>query len=275
MVDIIGADVKAAMQKLKDKVVNANKFCGDVSNKLKLDMNIRLPEYERVTPKINYEAIVGKVQLLLTNIEENIDGCNVTDETLENWARELALAILESDEINKVLNGVVVSILKKESACNTRLRYGHEEIHNRIMLGRWHNLRIFVCRDFPSFHPDLENQSEDVLEYCEEIGLILPQRECQAKDTQQAGLEQEKARREEVKRAKELFRIKYNGAFKFPDMFIEKLETVTPKEFKSIYSKSVRRLEISLKDFFDDCISIVPERKGERGFNYNNIKNFR
>lgn len=273
MVDIIGADVKAAMQKLKDKVVNANKFCGDVSNKLKLDMNIRLPEYERVTPKINYEAIVGKVQCLLTNIEESIDGCNVTDETLENWARELALAIFENDEITKVLNGVVVSILKKESACNTRLRYGHEEIHNRIMLGRWHNLRIFVCRDFPSFHPDLENQSEDVLEYCEEIGLILPQRECQAKDTQQAEQKQEKVRRKDVECAKKQFCKKYKNEISKLDKFFELLETASAAEIKrNYYNKAIIRSKYTQKDFFDDCQKIVPERTGERGWSYNSFR---
>lgn len=96
------------------------------------------------------------------------------------------------------------------------------------------------------------------------------QKTVQMEDTQQA--EQDKAMQKDVEYAKGHFRMKYKGAFADCNKFFEKLITIRPKEFKGYYEMSVRRFGYSLKEFFDDCERIVPNRKHEKGWNYNNIK---
>lgn len=193
------------------------------------------------------KVFVGEVQALVEDIEENIDGYDVTDETLKGWAKQLVSAINESDEISEELSGVIVSILKKESACNTRLRNGYKVIHNKKMLARWHNLRLFICGAFPSYSFEVENLSKEVLVYCKEIGLI--------------------------DNAKLAFRLKYGEYIEDMDAFFAKTETIKARELKEIYNKRINGSGIKGKEFLDDFWAVAPERKeGANRITYNNYK---
>lgn len=208
------------------------------------------------TPEINFgewhKLIVGNVQALFEHIEEKIANYYVTDETLEEWAKQLVSAIYESDEIGEELESIVTSILKKESACNIRShRKDGEVTHKKIMLARWQNLRIFVSRAFSPFSLNMENLSKDVLRYCEEIGLIQPQ--CES----------------EPKRA---FRLKYGEYIADMDAFFESLDTTGAKTLKVIFDKSFAKSDFNFREFFDDCTAIVPWRRGQRGWNYHNAR---
>lgn len=215
-----------------------------------MDLNFYRNEF--VTPEIDFSEMrklfVGNTQVLFENIEENIDGCDVTDETLEEWAKQLVSAINESEEIGEELDGIVTSILKKESACNTRTRNGYKVVYNKRMLARWHNLRIFVCGAFPPFSINIKNLSKEVLGYCKEIGLIQPQREIQAKAD---------------------FRLKYGECLNDIDAFFAKLKAMDGKDLvKTYYKKHFEKSAKNFKQFFNEIQAIVPERKGERGWNY-------
>lgn len=41
-----------------------------------------------------------------------------------------------------------------------------------------------------------------------------------------------------------------------------------------MFNKFFAKSDVTLKDFFADCETIVPERKGERGWNYEAIKKY-
>lgn len=70
------------------------------------------------------------------------------------------------------------------------------------------------------------------------------------------------------------FRLKYDRYISNIDIFFESLKTIKVRELKAFFDKSFAKSNVTLKNFFDDCAAIVPERKGERGWKYNNIKNF-
>jgi hypothetical protein len=222
-------------------------------------MDLNFYKNEFATPEIDLDEMrkyfVGNTQALFEDIEENIDGCDVTDETLGEWAKRLVSAINESDEIGEELDGIVTSILKKESACNTRSRNGYKVVHNKRMLARWHNLRIFVCEAFPPFLPKAENLSKEVLGYCEEIGLIQPQRESQAKAA---------------------FRLKYGEYIEDMDAFFYSVGTIKARQLKKLYDTKIKGSGTLGKTFLNDFLEIAPERKdGENRITYDNFKAFR
>lgn len=74
--------------------------------------------------------------------------------------------------------------------------------------------------------------------------------------------------------AKETFRLKYGAYFENVETFLESLKEIKGKELKAVFNRQFGKSNISLKDFFADCETIVPERKGEKGWNYEAVKKY-
>ena len=78
----------------------------------------------------------------------------------------------------------------------------------------------------------------------------------------------------QVEEAENDFRLKYHDYINNMDIFFEALKTMSGRDLKRMFDVDFKKSGIYFKTFFADCEKIVPERKGERGWNYNNIKNF-
>ena len=78
----------------------------------------------------------------------------------------------------------------------------------------------------------------------------------------------------EVEEATKNFRLKYEDYINDMDAFLKALPSMSGRQLKRRFDVDFKRAGICFKTFFADCEKIVPERKGKRGWNYNNIKNF-
>ena len=212
-------------------------------------------------------------------IKGNIGFPQVNDHVLGEWAKSLIFSFVHDDSIDiKVVASYWLNkIFTQERNSYIRWRNGYDEEESSpisdgeesssisdekespSIFKRWQKLRSSFCRGFPDLSFSV---SDEVREYLLEIGLIGEEEE--DTDTENSQESQERAD----------FRLKYDRYISNIDIFFESLKTIKVRELKAFFDKSFAKSNVTLKNFFDDCTAIVPERKGERGWKYNNIKNF-
>ena len=56
------------------------------------------------------------------------------------------------------------------------------------------------------------------------------------------------------------------------DLLFGNLKTIKCRELKRVWFDKYFNGKIAMKTFFNLCAAVVPERKGEHGWNYNNFK---
>lgn len=183
----------------------------------------------------------------------------VNDHVLEEWAKSLISSIVydDSGDIEDAASGLVEAIFTQERNSYFRWRNGYDEEESRLMFDKWQKLRSFVCGGFPELTFRLSGK---VREYLQEIGAI----EEEDTDTENSQESKEKA----------AFRLKYDRYINNMDTFFVSLKTIKGRELKAIFDKLFAKSNVAFKNFFADCAAIVPERKGERGWNYEAIKKY-
>lgn len=183
----------------------------------------------------------------------------VNDHVLEEWAKSLISSVVYDDNIDleDTASDLVEDIFTQERNFYYRWRNGYNEEESHLMFDKWQKLRSFVCGGFPNLTFSLSGK---VREYCQEIGLI----ETEDTDTEKP----------QVSQAKAAFRLKYGENIEDMETFFISLKTIKGRELKGIFDKCFVKSDVTLKDFFADCEKIVPERKGERGWNYEAIKKY-
>lgn len=65
---------------------------------------------------------------------------------------------------------------------------------------------------------------------------------------------------------------KYGNYIHDIDKFLIGLKTMKGRELAQIYNKLLKKSPIDLKEFVEDVLLITPERKGEKGWNYEAIR---
>lgn len=183
----------------------------------------------------------------------------VNEHVLEEWAKSLISSVVYDDNIDleDTASDLVEGVFTQERNFYFRWRNGYDEEESRLMFDKWQKLRSFVCDGFPNLTFSLSGK---VREYLQEIGVI----EEEDTDTENSQESKEKA----------AFRLKYDEYINNMDIFFVSLKTIKGKELKAIFDKSFAKSNVAFKDFFADCAAIVPERKGERGWNYEAIKKY-
>lgn len=183
----------------------------------------------------------------------------VNDHVLEEWAKSLNSSVVYDDNIDleDTASDLVEDIFTQERNFYYRWRNGYSEEESHLMFDKWQKLRSFVCGGFPNLVFSLSGK---VKEYCQEIGLV------EAEDT-----DTEKPQENQAKTA---FCLKYDSYIKNIETFFVSLKTIKGRELKGMFNKFFAKSDVTLKDFFADCETIVPERKGERGWNYEAIKKY-
>ena len=169
----------------------------------------------------------------------------VSDRVLEEWAKSLINSVLynESCGIKDAANALVEEIFTQEQNCYFRWRNGcsKEEIFDEEELfNKWQKLRSLVYDGFSDLHLISDKVKG-------ELGL-LPKAETD-------------------------FRLKYDRYIDDMDTFLVSLKNKKGKALKAFYDKHIKPI-VTFKEFFADCAAIVPERKGERGWNYEAIKKY-
>lgn len=183
----------------------------------------------------------------------------VNEHVLEEWAKSLISSVVYDDNIDleDTASDLVEDVFTQERNFYFRWRNGYDEEESHLMFDKWQKLRSFVCDGFPNLTFSLSGK---VREYLQEIGAI----EEEDTDTENSQEGKEKA----------AFRLKYDGYINNMDIFFVSLKTIKGKELKAIFDKSFAKSNVAFKNFFADCAAIVPERKGERGWNYEAIKKY-
>lgn len=183
----------------------------------------------------------------------------VNEHVLEEWAKSLISSVVYDDNIDleDTASDLVEDVFTQERNFYFRWRNGYDEEESHLMFDKWQKLRSFVCDGFPNLTFSLSGK---VREYLQEIGAI----EEEDTDTENSQESKEKA----------VFCLKYDGYIDNMDIFFVSLKTIKGKELKAIFDKSFAKSNVAFKDFFADCAAIVPERKGERGWNYEAIKKY-
>ena len=183
----------------------------------------------------------------------------VNDHVLEEWAQSLISSVVYDDNIDleDTASDLVEDVFTQERNFYFRWRNGYDEEESHLMFGKWQKLRYFVCGGFPDLTFSLSGK---VRGYLQEIGEI----EGEDTDTENS----------QVSQAKAAFRLKYDGYINNMDIFFVSLKTIKGKELKAIFDKAFAKSNVAFKNFFADCAAIVPERKGERGWNYEAIKKY-
>lgn len=179
----------------------------------------------------------------------------VNDHVLEEWAKSLISSVVYDDNIDleDTANDLVEDVFTQERNFYFRWRNGYDEEESHLMFDKWHKLRSFVCGRFPKLTFSLSGK---VREYLQVIGEI----EEEDTDTENSQENKEKA----------AFRLKYGECIDDMDAFFERLKTMSGRELvKTYYEKHFAKIAKNFKQFFNNEIqAIVPERKGERGWNY-------
>ena len=67
-------------------------------------------------------------------------------------------------------------------------------------------------------------------------------------------------------------REKYGAYIKDVDAFFGRLETMDNKDVATYHKRHLSKSSVTLKEFVHDILSIIPERKGEKGWNYEAIR---
>lgn len=197
-------------------------------------------------------------------VKEKISFPQVNDYVLEEWAKNLVSCVMANSDIKENAEDLIESILRIESDVYFRLKCGYDEEENSLLLSKWDNLLCSVIegfiKGFPQFSFSMRTNKQ-VLQYCQERGFdVVEETEAKEKDTPQ------------VLQAKEAFRLKYDGYFDDIEAFFELLKTIKARELKSIYDNKKLGKVLDKTAFFNACKEIVPERKGERGWSYDNFK---
>ena len=78
----------------------------------------------------------------------------------------------------------------------------------------------------------------------------------------------------EVEEATKNFRLKYEDYINDMDAFLKALPSMSGRELSRWHKVNVKKHGIPLTTFFDDCAKLVPERDGEKGWNYEAIKKY-
>lgn len=182
----------------------------------------------------------------------------VTDHVLEEWAQILVSSVFESEDVSGTAGYLLEEILRQERNFYYRSNGGDEEEESYPMFCKWLHLREKVGRGLKIVLQSI-SLSVDTYIYLEEL----------YGDEEDTGTESPQG-----SQAKAAFRLKYDGYIKDIDSFFVLLKTIEPKELKHIFTKCFAKSDVTLKAFFNDCRTIVPERDGERGWNYEAVKKY-
>lgn len=182
----------------------------------------------------------------------------VTDHVLEEWAQILVSSVFESEDVSGTAGYLLEEIFRQERNFYYRSNGGDEEEESYPMFRKWLHLREKVGRGLKIVLQSI-SLSIGTYNYLEEL----------YGDEEDTGTESPQG-----SQAKAAFRLKYDGYIKDIDSFFVLLETIEPKELKHIFTKCFAKSDVTLKAFFNDCRTIVPERDGERGWNYEAVKKY-
>ena len=182
----------------------------------------------------------------------------VTDHVLEEWAQILVSSVFESEDVSGTAGYLLEEILRQERNFYYRSNGGDEEEESYPMFRKWLHLREKVGRGLKIVLQSI-SLSIGTYNYLEEL----------YGDEEDTGTESPQG-----SQAKAAFRLKYDGYIKDIDSFFVLLKTIEPKELKYIFTKCFAKSDVTLKAFFNDCRTIVPERDGERGWNYEAVKKY-
>lgn len=182
----------------------------------------------------------------------------VTDHVLEEWAQILVSSVFESEDVSGTAGYLLEEIFRQERNFYYRSNGGDEEEESYPMFRKWLHLREKVGRGLKIVLQSI-GLSIGTYNYLEEL----------YGDEEDTGTESPQG-----SQAKAAFRLKYDGYIKDIDSFFVLLKTIEPKELKHIFTKCFAKSDVTLKAFFNDCRTIVPERDGERGWNYEAVKKY-
>ena len=182
----------------------------------------------------------------------------VTDHVLEEWAQILVSSVFESEDVSGTAGYLLEEILRQERNFYYRSNGGDEEEESYPMFRKWLHLREKVGRGLKIVLQSI-SLSIGTYNYLEEL----------YGDEEDTGTESPQG-----SQAKAAFRLKYDGYIKDIDSFFVLLKTIEPKELKHIFTTCFAKSDVTLKAFFNDCRTIVPERDGERGWNYEAVKKY-
>ena len=182
----------------------------------------------------------------------------VTDHVLEEWAQILVSSVFESEDVSGTAGYLLEEIFRHERNFYYRSNGGDEEEESYPMFRKWLHLREKVGRGLKIVLQSI-SLSIGTYNYLEEL----------YGDEEDTGTESPQG-----SQAKAAFRLKYDGYIKDIDSFFVLLKTIEPKELKHIFTKCFAKSDVTLKAFFNDCRTIVPERDGERGWNYEAVKKY-
>ena len=182
----------------------------------------------------------------------------VTDHVLEEWAQILVSSVFESEDVSGTAGYLLEVIFRQERNFYYRSNGGDEEEESYPMFRKWLHLREKVGRGLKIVLQSI-SLSIGTYNYLEEL----------YGDEEDTGTESPQG-----SQAKAAFRLKYDGYIKDIDSFFVLLKTIEPKELKHIFTKCFAKSDVTLKAFFNDCRTIVPERDGERGWNYEAVKKY-
>ena len=182
----------------------------------------------------------------------------VTDHVLEEWAQILVSSVFESEDVSGTAGYLLEEIFRQERNFYYRSNGGDEEEESYPMFRKWLHLREKVGRGLKIVLQSI-SLSIGTYNYLEEL----------YGDEEDTGTESPQG-----SQAKAAFRLKYDGYIKDIDSFFVLLKTIEPKGLKHIFTKCFAKSDVTLKAFFNDCRTIVPERDGERGWNYEAVKKY-
>ena len=182
----------------------------------------------------------------------------VTDHVLEEWAQILVSSVFESEDVSGTAGYLLEEIFRQERNFYYRSNGGDEEEASYPMFRKCLHLREKVGRGLKIVLQSI-SLSIGTYNYLEEL----------YGDEEDTGTESPQG-----SQAKAAFRLKYDGYIKDIDSFFVLLKTIEPKELKHIFTKCFAKSDVTLKAFFNDCRTIVPERDGERGWNYEAVKKY-
>lgn len=191
-------------------------------------------------------------------VEDKMGFPQVTDHVLEEWAQILVSSVFESEDVSGTAGYLLEEIFRQERNFYYRSNGGDEEEESYPMFRKWLHLREKVGRGLKIVLQSI-SLSIGTYNYLEEL----------YGDEEDTGTESPQG-----SQAKAAFRLKYDGYIKDIDSFFVLLKTIEPKELKHIFTKCFAKSDVTLKAFFNDCRTIVPERDGERGWNYEAVKKY-
>lgn len=191
-------------------------------------------------------------------VKDKMEFPQVTDHVLEEWAKILVSSVFKSEDVSGTASYLLEEIFRQERNFYYRSNGGDEEEESYLMLRKWLHLREKVGRGLKIVLQSI-SLSIDTYIYLEELNG----------EEEDIGTESP-----QVNQAKAAFCLKYDCYIKDIDSFFVSLKTIKGKELKGIFTKCFAKSDVTLKAFFADCRTIVPERDGERGWTYEAIKKY-